>query len=177
MRLTDFLQLLDLLRDSIRKENPASAEADLKTVDGMWTELQRLIEAAQEAKTALPTFLDKQKGNMSLYHASVVNEAFQDTQDELNAQHKKVNLQHNLILDHQQVFQDYKADVEPKLKQLSDMHERVSRLTLDKGLMRTELDKTQQELQAVQADKNKCALDTVQVKEERDKLVCTTYHV
>jgi chromosome segregation ATPase len=162
-----------MLRDSIRKENPSSADVDLKAVDGMWTELERLLDAAQEAKTALPTFLEQQKDNMSLYHTSMVNEAFQETQDELNTQHKKVNLQHTLILEHQQAFQDYKADVEPKLNELNDLQERVSRLTLDKGLLRTELDKTQHQVEAMRADKDESAKKIGVVQKELDLVVCT----
>lgn len=122
---------------------------------------------------ALPTFLEKQKDNMSLYHTSMVNEAFQETQDELNTQHKKVNLQHTLILEHQQTFQDYKADVEPKLKEHSDLQERVSRLTLDKGLLRSELDKIQQQLESTRADKDEDAEKIRELQKELDQLVCT----
>jgi chromosome segregation ATPase len=172
---TDSTQLLNMLRDSIRKENPTSADADLKAVDGMWTELERLLEAAQEAKTALPTFLEKQKDNMSLYHTSMVNEAFQETQDELNAQHKKVNLQHTLILEHQQAFQEYKADVEPKIKSLVDLQERVSRLTLERGLLQSELDGRQQELKEMRADRDEGVKKIEEVKKELDRLVCDAH--
>lgn len=48
---------------------------------------------------------------------------------------------HSLILEHQQSFQDYKTQTDLKLKELNELQERVSRLTLDKGLLRTELDK------------------------------------
>lgn len=70
---------------------------------------------------------------MGLYHASMMNETIRETQDELNIQHKKVNIQHNLILEHQEAFQDYKAQTAAKLKVVEDLQDRVSRLTLEKG--------------------------------------------
>ncbi|KAF2686923.1 hypothetical protein K458DRAFT_297360 [Lentithecium fluviatile CBS 122367] len=166
-------KLLTLLRDSIRKENPASAEADLKTVEGLWSEMEKLADAAQEAKSALPTFLEKQKDNMSLYHTSSVNEAFQESQDELNILHKKVNLQHRLILDHQQAFEAYQADVEPKLKELTDLQERLPRLAVDKDVLRTELKKLQQKLESAQANKDQDAKKAEELQKELDQLIST----
>jgi chromosome segregation ATPase len=164
-----------LLRDSIRKESPASADTDLKAVNSLWSELEKLYEAAQEAKTALPTFLERQKDNMSLYHNSVVNEGFQETHEELAAQQKKVNIQHALILEHQQAFQNYKADMEPKLKEINDLQERVSRLTLDKGLLRTELDNIRQELVAAQSKQDEEGRKADAVQNELDQLVCRVW--
>ena len=85
-------------------------------------------------QAALPQFMEQQKDNMSLYHSSVVNEVIRDSQEELNLQHKKVNLQHSLILEHQQAFLNFKEDTEPKVKERTELQERVSRLTLDKGM-------------------------------------------
>ena len=95
--------LLTLVRESIKKDS-LTAASELATVDDIWKELEQLFEAAKEAKNALPTFLEKQKDNMSLYHNSVINETMRESQAELDLQHKKVNLQHSLILEHQQAF-------------------------------------------------------------------------
>jgi chromosome segregation ATPase len=62
----------------------------------------------------------------------------------------QVNLQHGLILEHQQAFQDYKAQTASKLKDLEDLQERVSRLTLEKGNFRGEIDKYAQLLEREQ---------------------------
>lgn len=90
--VTNTRQLLSLLRESIKKDK-SSSETELRTVDDLWNELERLFEATKEAKSALPKFMEKQKENMSLYHSSMMNETLGDTQEELKLQHKKVNIQ------------------------------------------------------------------------------------
>jgi hypothetical protein len=130
-------QLLELIRAAL-KEDDATA---LKTVDDLWTELEQLFEAANGAKDALPDFLEKQRNNMALYHCSVMNETYRESQEELNMQHKKVNVQHGLILEQREAFQNYKAQTAGKLKDLDELRERVSRLTLEKGNFKDELDK------------------------------------
>ena len=82
--VTNTRRLLELIRE-------ASPDATNPTIDDLWDELEQLFAAANEAKEALPEFLEKQRDNMSLYHSSMVNEAIKDTQDELNIQHKKVS--------------------------------------------------------------------------------------
>lgn len=123
-------QLLNLLRE---------ATPGAKEVDHLWHELENLFEAASETKAALPEFMQKQRDNMSLYHSSMMNETIRETQQELNLQHKKVNTQHNLILEQQDAFQTYKAQTSAHLKDLEGLRERVSRLTLEKGNFRTEV--------------------------------------
>ncbi|KAF1849490.1 uncharacterized protein K460DRAFT_305703 [Cucurbitaria berberidis CBS 394.84] len=130
-------QLLELIRNSMQKDNAT----DLKTVEDLWLQLEQLFAAANEAKAALPAFLEKQRNSMSLYHASMMNDTIRETQEELNIQHKKVNIQHNLILEHQEAFLEYKTQTAAKLKEVEDFQERVSRLTLEKGNFRTEVDK------------------------------------
>ncbi|KAJ4993250.1 hypothetical protein SVAN01_01225 [Stagonosporopsis vannaccii] len=130
--VTNTRRLLNLLRGS----TPSSEE-----VDALWQELEKLFEAANNAKAALPEFMEKQRDNMSLYHSSMINETIRETQEELQFQHKKVHTQHSLILEQQDAFHNYKAQTASKLKELEDLHERVSRLTLEKGNFRTEVDK------------------------------------
>ncbi|KAL1798325.1 hypothetical protein ACET3X_002362 [Alternaria dauci] len=144
--ITNTRRLLELIRE-------ASPEANNSITTQLWDELEQLFAAASEAKEALPVFLEKQRNNMSLYHSSLVNEAIKDTQDELNIQHKKINLQHNLILERQEAFLAYKEQTADKLKELEDLHERVSRLTLEKGNLRTEIDKYSQLLEEERSTK------------------------
>jgi chromosome segregation ATPase len=66
----------------------------------------------------------------------------------------QVNLQHGLILEHQQAFQDYKGQTASKLKELDDLQERVSRLTLEKGNFREEIDKYAKMLEHEQSTKS-----------------------
>src|SRR5690242_6369909 len=130
--VTNTHRLLGLLRES----TPGS-----EMVDDLWQELERLFETANKATAALPEFMEKQRDNMSLYHSSMMNETVRETQEELQFQHKKVNTQHNLILEQQNAFHDYKVQAASKLEELQGLHERVSRLTLEKGNFRTEVDK------------------------------------
>ncbi|KAF3047038.1 hypothetical protein E8E12_010685 [Didymella heteroderae] len=125
-------QLLNLLRE---------ATPGAKEIDHLWQELEQLFEAANDAKTALPEFIEKQRDNMSLYHSSMMNEIIRETQQELNLQYKKANTQHSLMLEQQDAFQNYKAQTAPKLMEVESLQERVSRLTLEKGNFRTEVDK------------------------------------
>ena len=53
----------------------------------------------------------------------------------------QVNIQHNLILEHQEAFLAHKEHTSGKLKELEGLQERISRLTLEKGNFRTEIDK------------------------------------
>lgn len=147
--MTNTRQLLELIREAVQKDNPSA----LKDVDHLWAELEQLFEAAKGAKDALPGFLEKQRNNMALYHASVINETYRDSQEELNVQHKKVNLQHGLILEHQQVFQEYKTKMVSKLKDYKEIQEKVSRLTLEKGNFRGEVDRYAQLLQEKTAER------------------------
>lgn len=82
--VTNTRRLLELIHEAL-------PDANTSTLNDLWDELEQLFAAANEAKEALPAFLEKQRDNMSLYHSSMVNEAIKDTQDELNIQHKKVS--------------------------------------------------------------------------------------
>lgn len=148
-------QLLMLLREA----TPGS-----EVVEKLWEELEQLFEAASKAKAALPVFMEKQRDNMSLYHSSMMNETIRETQDELNLQHKKVNTQHSLIIEQQDAFQNYKAQTDSKLKELEGLQERVSRLTLEKGNFRTEVDKYKEllEQETTQKAENVKTVDALQ---------------
>lgn len=130
-------QLLDLVRDSVKKESPTAA-SELSTVDKIWKELEEMFEAVRESKTALPKFLEKQKDNMSLYHNSVVNETMRESQTELDLQHKK---------------------------------ERVSRLTLDKGLFKRELSDTQEQLKQTKSSQDESVKQAEVLQKEVDSLL------
>lgn len=130
--VTNTRKLLSLLRES----TPGS-----EVVDDLWQELEQLFEAANTPKSALPDFMEKQRDNMGLYHSSMMNETIRGTQEELRLQHKKVNTQHNLILEQQDAFQNYRVRIASRLNELGDLQERVSRLTLERGNLRIEMDK------------------------------------
>jgi hypothetical protein len=91
--VTNTRRLLELIREAVQKEDPTA----LKSVDNLWTELEQLFKASQGTKEALPNFLEKQRNNMALYHASVMNETYRDSQDELNIQYRKVSDRPSLV--------------------------------------------------------------------------------
>ncbi|KAF2867693.1 hypothetical protein BDV95DRAFT_502337 [Massariosphaeria phaeospora] len=162
-------QLLNLIRESYEREGTPN-HPNLKIVEKLWAELEVLFEAAKKAKAALPAFLDKQKDNMDLFHDSMLNETIRDSQEELNLQNKKVNLQHSLILEHQEAFQAYKATVAGKLNKLDDIRERASRLTLDKDLLQTEIDNHREELEKARMAKSEDAKVLEGLREELSAL-------
>lgn len=87
--------LLQLLRESIEvKPDDETAKRQLKAVDGLGEELERLYKTAQEAKKALPEFLEKQGDNMRLYHNSALAETIAETHQEVALQHKKLSVQY-----------------------------------------------------------------------------------
>lgn len=129
-------KLLELIRTALQKVDPDA----LKTTEHLWAELEELFKVASNAKHALPDFLEKQRNSMALYHASQINDVYRDTQMELDIQHNKVNLQHGLILEQQQAYKDHKARTEGQLQERDELKDRLSRLTLEKGHLRTELD-------------------------------------
>jgi chromosome segregation ATPase len=155
-------ELLRLLRESA----PSS-----ELTDGPWQELEKLFEAANAAKTALPQFLENQRNNMSLFHSSMMNETIQETQAELNLQHKKVNTQHDLLLEQQEAFQSYRARTDSSLKELKNLQERVSRLTLEKGNFKTEVDKYKAMLEQEIASKAEDRKTTDALQKELEALV------
>lgn len=119
-------RMLELIRKSMLEDGLQSTTA----LDDLWLELEQLFAAANDAKTALPHFLEKQRNNMSLYHNSRLNETIKDSQKAINIQHKKIQIQHDLILEHQEAFQAYKNK---NVVEVEDFKEKVSRLTLEKG--------------------------------------------
>ncbi|KAF2122783.1 hypothetical protein BDV96DRAFT_639350 [Lophiotrema nucula] len=163
---TNTRTLLTRIRDSLGKDSEA-----VKATEELWNELEKLFEIAKASKSAVPEFLEQQKDHMSLYHSSVVNEAIRDSQEELNLQHKKVNLQHSLILEHQQAFLNYKETTEPKLKERTELQERVSRLTLDKGLLKTELDNQAKASETLRTDSAEAKKTTDELRSEIDSLL------
>lgn len=167
--VTQTRRLLELIREALDKDDTSA----LKVVDDLWAELELLFEAAKGAKEALPEFLEKQRNNMALYHGALMNEAYSETQEELNMQYKKVNIQHGLILEHQQAFQDYKASTATKLKELDELRERVSRLTLEKGNFKDEIDKYAQLLDKEQSTKAEDLKKAEALQKELDTLTAS----
>ncbi|KAH9867184.1 hypothetical protein IAQ61_007776 [Plenodomus lingam] len=159
-------QLLALINDSLQKEGVT----DTGTVNKLWTELEQLITAAGDANTTIPLFLKKQRNNMSLYHASAINESMRDTQEELNIQHKKVNLQHALILEHQEAFHEYREQNAAKLKELDECRERIERYKTLLDQKQTDKDEVLSKVDALEKELNTLVTSKAALLAEADGL-------
>lgn len=141
-------KLLTLVRASLQKDSVT----DTKAIDGLWAELEQLVEAASDVKAAMPVSLGKQGNHMSLYHSSMPDETIRDPQ-EVDIQPKKIHIQHDFLLEQQEAVQDDKAQTTVKLQELRELKERVSRLTLERANFRTDLDLYKQLLEKEQVTK------------------------
>lgn len=81
-------RLLELVREKC-------PEATNATIDALWVELEGLFAAANDAKAALPEFLDKQRDSLGLHHTALLNETIRETEGELNIVRKKVSCFHD----------------------------------------------------------------------------------
>ena len=63
---------------------------------------------------------------------TMVHEMVRERQDEMNFQHKKVNVQQDVIPEHQEAFNSHRRQTTEKLKELENLQERTSRLILEK---------------------------------------------
>lgn len=167
--VTNTRQLLQLVREAVSKEDSAA----LKNVDELWDELELLFEATEGSKAALAQFLEKQRNNMALYHSSIVNETYRETQDQLDIERKKSNVQHNLILEQQQAYMDHKEQTSTKLKEIEVLEEKASRLTLANGHYKGELDDYKKKLQKEEAAKQEDFEKTADLQDEVEKLVAS----
>lgn len=181
--VTNTHRLLGLLRQSVKS---GDSDTRKKHLEELWDELERLFKASKEAQAAFPQLLEKQNENARLYHGAMAHAAMKETQSELAQQHKKVEIQHSLILDHQQAFMDYQETIKGKLEelakakaQITTLQERVSRLTLDKGLYKSEFDKykrTMDELKAgVSAEAARKLEDELKLSQAAAKKACDEY--
>lgn len=135
-------ELLEILRDLVASHDLAA----LELFDKIWMEFVALTSATTDVQKAIPKLLEKQKDNMNLAHALKLNDVIKETEDEVNIQHNKVTIQNNLIREQQAAFDNFKDETSSKLKDMETLKERVSRLTLEKGIYRTEVDTLKQQL-------------------------------
>ncbi|CAI6332411.1 unnamed protein product [Periconia digitata] len=141
-------QILMALHDALKSEDPAAAAGKLQVVETLWFELEKLYTSIQEARSALPGFIEKQNHAASLIIGTVANSAFRGVHDELKVQHQKVDLQHNLLVEQERAFEDAKARLTSQLQEQSEAHraevsalkDSISRMALTNGCLRQDLD-------------------------------------
>ncbi|OSS51785.1 hypothetical protein B5807_03350 [Epicoccum nigrum] len=160
---------VEVTRELLRQLRDSTSSTEV--VDSLWQELEQLFEPANAAKTALPQFMEKQRDNISLYHSSMMNQTICETQVELDLQHKKLRTQHNLLLEQQEAFQNYRSRTDPSLKELKNIQECVSRLTLEKGNFKTEVDKYKAMLEQEIASKAEDRKTTDALQKELETLI------
>jgi hypothetical protein len=166
MRWLIRIQILILISDSIKQERPDTAVASLKAVESLRLEMQKLIGATRQAQGALPYFLEKQKENSNLMAGAKIQEAHHDIQRELDHKDKKIKLGEELVFGQQQAFKDVEAEADYKT---AELQERLTRLHMELGLVRTELNTMNGQLEkAHEAEK-----DAVKVRDELKQKLAT----
>lgn len=135
--------LIESLHHSIKKSRPDTK--DMETTNILREELDSLYLLATGIKEALPKFLDQQKQNYALYHQTALHAGIRQSYAEINMQKEKIELQDSLILNQQRSFLQFQADTKAQLDQLAELQERVSRLILDRGLLKNELNKLKED--------------------------------
>jgi chromosome segregation ATPase len=126
-----------LIREAVAKESSASS---LDALNTLWQELEQIYSVLQDAKEALPAFVDKQKENLELFTNVMVTEASQASREQLMAQHKKLDLQYDVILGQHQSFREYKARVDSQLDELDGLREHSSQLASENNTLFANLD-------------------------------------
>ena len=142
--------LIESLRDTVKKTSESDGKG-IETTNRLWEELDRLFLLATDMKQVVPKFLDQQKQNYALYHQTALHSSIRQSYAEINMQKEKIDLQDSLILTQQKSFLQFQADTKVQLDQLAEFQERVSRLTLDRGLLKNELNKSKEDLEKMMA--------------------------
>ncbi|KAF2201608.1 hypothetical protein GQ43DRAFT_31185 [Delitschia confertaspora ATCC 74209] len=170
-------KLLEMLHVSIKAEG--GKESDLKIVEQLWTELEQIFQLVTETTTtALPKFLHKQKVNLTLGASAAVQDTLNQAHSILATQHDQIASHHATIGELEIAFSKYRRDTDSKLKDLTDLQERVSRLTMSKSLLKEDMvkakaevnaglklnKKLQQQKDAVQAEKAELAAENGALK-------------
>ena len=86
------VQLLDMIRSSILKQCPDTADASLRTVGSIWTELETLCDVAQKAKDVVPRFMEKGREHTRLIVAAKVQETHDDYEQEPKRNDKQTEI-------------------------------------------------------------------------------------
>ncbi|KAF1962244.1 hypothetical protein CC80DRAFT_487752 [Byssothecium circinans] len=171
--------VLSLLCETIKKEGPMGA-AELDAIQSLWQDLDQLYHTIQGAQAALPALVEKQKDNLDLIVNSLVTESRQDSQAQVNTQHKQLQQQQNVILGQGQAFTDYKARVEPQLKEIEVLNERLARLTLNRTSLSSDLDTANNDAKnsADNHDKaQKSMQDTLQALQSKNDRLTLEYKI
>lgn len=144
-KLTDSKAEACRLLALIRQSHRVCDELEHDTASKLGVELQKLYEIAAETKSLLPKYLEQQRSTLAFQYSVLLNNVVNDTHHELRTQHKKIDIQHDLILEQHQAFVEHKAQTDVQLAaQLAERQEikaKNSRLTLENGNFRNELDK------------------------------------
>ncbi|KAJ4351152.1 uncharacterized protein N0V89_006491 [Didymosphaeria variabile] len=154
--------ILNMITDAIKQDRPDTADASLKVVANLQQELQKLVEATRRAQGALPYFLERQKENSSLLASTKIQEAHRDIQQELALKDKKILLGQELHLEQQQAYKDVEANANNRT---TELQERLTRIHMEHGLLKTELEGTNAQLKKAQATEN----DAVKAREELEE--------
>lgn len=171
MRYLMCSQILNLIREAVKLERPNTADVSLKVVESLQQEMDKLLSTAQQAQDALPNFFKKQEENSELVASARIHQAQQDIQEELDQKDKKNMLEQDLVYGQQQAPKDVDSDANHKN---TELQERLSRLNLELGLVRTQLDSQNVQVAKAKAAEND-ASKILEVMEQKLETLVSVY--
>ena len=159
---------MNQIRETISKEVPETAAETLRTVDGLWIELEKLLEATRKAKEATPHFVEKCKENTGILIAAKIQETQDDCQRELDRKDKRAGLLYEQNAGQIQAFKDVEANYNHKN---AELQEKYSRAKLENGLLREELEAKNSQLAVLQKSQDNAVKTAENSQKQVEELV------
>ncbi|KAF9739069.1 hypothetical protein PMIN02_003092 [Paraphaeosphaeria minitans] len=159
-------QIVNLISDAIKHERPDTAA--LKVVENLRQEVNKLVETTRQMQGALPYFLEKQKEDSDLVAGAKYYQAHQDIQLELDQKEKKIKLDQELVNGQQHALKDVEVD---SSVENAEQQEHISRLQMDLGLVRSEMETQKDELKKAKAAEEDAAKMREVLEEKLETLI------
>ncbi|KAF2502608.1 hypothetical protein BU16DRAFT_521330 [Lophium mytilinum] len=150
--MTNLRALHEEVHQAVTEQNQDRA---LKAIDKMSYEIAKLSRFSTELEAYRHSVLSTQEENHKFELQAAIQETMRTSFAEIEAYQRKLSLQNDVILGQQKAFNDYRANSSAKLIEMGEASEKVSRLTLDRGLLKSELHKCHSKVRELQADAEK----------------------
>lgn len=157
-----------MIRNSILKQCPDTADASLRTVGSIWTELETLCDIAQKAKDVVPPFMEKGREHTRLIVAAKIQETHGDYEQDLKRNDKRTELVKEQNSGQLQASKDVEAAYTQKN---TDQQERLTRTLLDLGLLKEELGLTKDQLTTAKSAEQEASKLVEKLQKDADVLV------
>ncbi|KAF2817631.1 uncharacterized protein BDZ99DRAFT_457356 [Mytilinidion resinicola] len=150
--MTKLRALHDELHQAIKQQSHADA---LNAADKMSFEIAELSRLATELDTHTHSFLSTQKENQKFQLQAVIQETMRTSFAEIESYQRKLSLQNDVILGQQKAFNEYRAESGAKMIEMAGASEKLSRSTLIRGLLKSELHECHADIRELQANAEK----------------------